>query len=127
MTEKMTRTERVAAKVAAGLSNLDAEIVVEEELHAEKIERLKAAKAAEDEAVRAMVAGIVEELHPDIYAEALAEARARRSKKKSARNSRVRAARAVEAGGDTNEQTGEVSDHSIDTNGEHYDPLGLTA
>ena len=62
-----------------------------------------------------------------LFRSALAEARARRSKKKSARNSRVRAARAVEAGGDTNEQTGEVSDHSIDTNGEHYDPLGLTA
>lgn len=97
-----TRTERVAAKVAAGMSNLEAEIAVEEELHAEKIKKLKAAQAAEDEAVRAMVAGIVEELHPHIYAEALQEARKRRAERKTARNTRVRAARAADSSDDTN-------------------------
>ncbi len=98
-----TRTERVAAKVATGMSNLDAEIAVEEELHAEKLAKLRAAQQAENEATRAMVAGILEELHPAIYTKVIEEARARRAKKKSARNARVRASRATESNGNSND------------------------
>lgn len=93
MNSKLTKTERIAQKVAEGMTNIEAEIAVTDEIHAEKKEQLLKQLEREETVIAEMAVDVVRKAYPDVYAQALAEARELREKQKAERNARVRAKR----------------------------------
>lgn len=82
---RMTKTQRVAEKVVEGMSHVDAEIAVIDEMHAERRAALVRVKQKEDKGVESMIASLVKSMHPQVYAEVREEAVAQRE---AARRSR---------------------------------------
>lgn len=113
-TKKMTKTERVQQKIAEGMSHIDAEVAVAQELHREEMATLKARAQREQKRIDALIPGIIQERWPDVYEQAAAEARERHEQARARRASARRgtATRSAEPA-PAHEQQDEASrDHS---------------
>lgn len=75
MAKKKTKRERVDAKVAGGLSRLDAEIEVAKEDAAERIARLERRQARERARVEARAVDVLKRDHGDVWEHAMTVAR----------------------------------------------------
>ncbi|MDK8768951.1 hypothetical protein QP932_10655 [Corynebacterium freneyi] len=76
MTKKMTKQQRIDAKVSDGLSRLDAEIEIAKEDAAEKIAKLERRQARERARIEARAVEIIRRDFADAWAQAEAAARA---------------------------------------------------
>ena len=89
MARKMTKQERIDAKVAAGLSRLDAEIEIAKEDAAERIARLERRQARERARIEARAVEIIRRDFADAWTHAddaaRAELDAERAKRSEAR------------------------------------------
>lgn len=89
MAKKMTKQERIDAKVAAGLSRLDAEIEIAKEDADERIARLRRRQEREQKRINARAVEIIERDHAELWADAQRQARveieAERDKRSAAR------------------------------------------
>lgn len=96
-TKRMTKAQRVQQKIEAGRSHIDAEVAVAQELHREEMAALKAKAQREQRKVEALIPGIIQEQHPEVYDQAEAEARRRHEKARAKRASARRGTSAKSA------------------------------
>ncbi|MGN0094844.1 MAG: hypothetical protein ACI38U_02165 [Corynebacterium sp.] len=70
MAKKLTKRERIDAKVADGMDHLAAQMAVAEEDHAEKMKKLEAKQKREQARIDEIAVGIVRKNFPEQWAEA---------------------------------------------------------
>lgn len=73
---KLTKQQRIAAHMAAGLSAVDAEIAIVREDADAKLKGLRQRAAREAKAQREKALSYIETAHPEVFAEAMAAATA---------------------------------------------------
>lgn len=89
---KQTKAERIEAKVAGGLSHIEAEIEVEQEDAAARIARLRQRQEKEDAKVREIVVGLLEEENPELFERLQVKARERLAGEAQRRRDRAKRA-----------------------------------
>lgn len=89
MAKKLTKQQRIDAKVAGGVSRLDAEIEIAKEDADERIARLRRRQEREQKRIDARAVEIIERDHAELWADAQRQARveieAERDKRSAAR------------------------------------------
>ncbi|MBE1514294.1 hypothetical protein [Nesterenkonia halotolerans] len=93
MAKKKTRNERINEKLNKGISHIQAEIEVTQEDHDAKIAVLKRRQETETSRIREIMITVLNEEHPDLFAEV--EAKARRRFEDAAEKRRARAKNAA--------------------------------
>lgn len=89
---KQTKAQRIEAKVAGGLSHIEAEIEVEQEDAAARIARLRQRQEKEDAKVREIVVDLLEEEHSEVFERLQAKARERLAGEAQRRRERAKRA-----------------------------------
>lgn len=92
---KQTKSQRIEAKVAGGLTYIEAEIEIEQEDAGARLARLKERQEKEDARVRGIVVELLEAEHPDVFREL--QSKARRQMASQAQRRRERAKRGSES------------------------------
>lgn len=72
--KKLTKPQRIEAKMSEGMSRIDAEMAVNDEMYAEERRKLRARKSREQTRVDARVLQLVKTTQPDLYEELRSEA-----------------------------------------------------
>ena len=89
---KQTKAQRIEAKVASGLSHIEAEIEVEQEDAAARIARLRHRQEKEDAKRREIVVDLLEEEHTEVFERLQAKARQRLADEAQRRRERAKRA-----------------------------------
>ena len=91
---KLNKAQRIEAKIASGMTHIQAEIAVVQEDNAAKVAALKAKQEKEEVKVRSIIVELLAEQHPEAFRALETQARAKLRTEANVRSSRASGARA---------------------------------
>lgn len=96
---KLSKAQRIANKIADGMTHIEAEISIVQEDNAAKVAVLKVRQEKEETKVRSIIVELLAEHHPDRFRDLEAKARAKLQTEAYVRSSRASGARVQEVSG----------------------------